>query len=351
MKILVLLLPGIGNALTFTPTLKEIRNAYHQAQVDALVMYKGSEEVLQGNNDITNIHYFPFMKKGYIKSLIFMLKLRRQHYDICITPYPANKFQYNLINFLSGAKKRIAHNYPIKKVLSLSWLQNKRTPIDNTCHEIEENFKLLKFMDITSIPKDKKMFLALTKKDRQFAVDFIRQNKLTRPIIGFHPGSSTLAGMSLKRWPEENFARLIDLIKSYSPKASILLFGSKDEDSIKRNIASLTTSKPIIVNTETIKQSAAIIRKCDFFITNDSGLMHIAVAVNTPTLTLTGPTNEKKTVPLGHKTIYKNLSCRPCYQVGGTMKCKLKEKAKCLKLITPEEVFQVIKDLFIKKHR
>jgi heptosyltransferase-2 len=348
MKILTLLLPGIGNTLTFTPSLREIRKAFSDAVIDVLVMYKGCEEVLEGNKDINSILYFPFMKYGYLKSLLFTLNLRKNKYDVCITPYPANKFQYNLISFLSGAKRRIAHRYPKKKFSSFSWLQTHRRKIDNFSHEIEENFKILRFLGIKETQKDTKMSITLKKENRKWAEDFIKSNKLKQPIIGIHPGSSILAGMSLKRWPEENFAGLIQRIKRKYPSSSILLFGGKEEENIRNKILSLTSNMPAIVESNTIKDSAALIEKCYFFITNDSGLMHIAAAVNTPTLTITGPTNEKKTVPIGHTTIYKNLDCRPCYHIGENMKCRLKEKGKCLKSITPEEVFDIIQDSFMK---
>ncbi|MBU1203790.1 MAG: glycosyltransferase family 9 protein [Nanoarchaeota archaeon] len=348
MKILLLLLSRIGDTLMFTPTLREIRKAYPKAQIDALVMFDACKDVLKDNKDIDKLIHWHFIKKGPIKSLFFMLKIRKQKYDLCITPYPANKMQYNLISFLTKAKQRLAHKYPIKKISSFSWLQTKRVPTDKTSHAIEENLKILPQLKIKSSSPHKKMFLRLNSEDKEFASNFMKTNKIKKPLIGFHPGTSRLAGMPLKKWPEKYFARLMDLIKEKYPHSTTLIFRSKDEQESINKICRLTRTRPIIPETKTIKQAAAILRQCSLLIANDSGLIHMAAIFKVPTITITGPTNEKKTVPRGreHRTIFKNIPCRPCYQVGPNLKCRFrgKNKIRCLRLITPEEVFRLVRN-------
>jgi ADP-heptose:LPS heptosyltransferase len=96
--------------------------------------------------------------------------------------------------------------------------------------------------------------------------------------------------------------------------------------------------KPVIVAGDTdIRTTAMLIKKCALFISNDSGLMHIATAVKTPVIAIFGPTLWWKNHPWGKENlvIRKNLSCSPCYNYS-TIKCR---NIRCLETITVGEVF------------
>jgi len=357
-RILILSFPGIGDTLNFTPALRLLRKHYPQSEIDVVTIDKGANEGLKNNQNITNLIFHKFSRKNYFKGFLssakLMFNLRKKRYDLCIVPYPANKLEYSITAFLTGAKKRIAHNYPIKRFVSFSWLYNKKIPIKPNLHSIYQNINLLKTLGIKEKNPDTKINFLIPKQDTRFAKQFFKQLKIRnkKPVIAFHPGSSTQVGMTLKRWPKEYFAELIDLIKEKYPIATILLFGGSEEQRLKEKIASLAKSRPILVNTPTIKKAAAILKQCDLLVTNDTALMHIAAAVGTPTITITGPTNPNRTIPLGkkHKTILAHLPCQPCYEIGETIKCRFKgkNKIKCLKLITPAQVFKLVDSLLSK---
>ena len=341
MKILTILLPGIGNTLLFTPTLRSLKKHFPNSEITALVMYKGSQEILEGNPYVDKIIFYPFMKRGHIESLFFVLKQRFQNYDISILAYPANRFQYSLIGFLIGAKTKITHLYDHNKLFSASFFYSKKLPLDKNLHEVEENLNLLKLLNINALEEDKSIFLKLDKEHENFTSDFIKTNKLKgKKLVGIHAGSSVLSGMINKRWPKERFISLID--KLSNKNTICLLFGGNDEADLKEWIYKNTKNKPILVNTPSVKHSASLIKKCNLFISNDTALMHIAGALNTPTIILVGPV-ARKTLPQGdiHTAIFKNLPCQPCYRIGDTMKCVLNINYKCLKDITVDEVYNI----------
>ena len=76
----------------------------------------------------------------------------------------------------------------------------------------------------------------------------------------------------------------------------------------------MMNSNPLIVSGISFMRTAALIGKCDVFISNDSSLMHIAAALKVPTVGIFGPTDPKRTAPYGrmHKTVSLNLQCSPC---------------------------------------
>ncbi len=347
MKILVLLLSGIGDVLQATPMLRVLRRKFPEARITGLVMYGSAAEILKNNSDLDELIHFHFLKEGHLRSLRFVLKLRQRNFDACILAYPANRWQYNLISFLIGARLRIAHRYDIRRLTSLSSLQSKRLPIDFYRHTIDENVKLLELMGIHEKQHDRSLHFPLRSEHHAAAGQFIRKHRLRGKIIGIHAGSSVLSGMIHKRWPKERFAELCDRI-SRELKATILLFGGREEEGLKRYIHDHMHIKPVLVPEMSLWETGGLIKRCDLFACNDTALMHIAGAVGTKALVLEGPTNPYKTVPLtkGSRFLTVDLDCRPCYQIGEQLRCKYRnERYDCLRLITVDRVFQEVKSM------
>ena len=90
MKILIIALSGIGDALIFTPALKLIRKAMPDAKIDVLTMINGVKDIYSRNPNINKIIYFNFLKEGFLKSLNFLFKFRGR-YDASINVYPSNR--------------------------------------------------------------------------------------------------------------------------------------------------------------------------------------------------------------------------------------------------------------------
>jgi heptosyltransferase-2 len=351
MKILVIALSGIGDALMFTPTLDKIKIEFPNAKIDVLAMFKGVEEIYSTLPEISNVIYFNFMKEGISKSIAFINKLRKNKYDVSISVYPSNRKEYNVISWLIGAKKRLAAKYIRQDFINLGFLNNVRIMENDDTHNVETNFKLFtKFSNNHNIPIPP-LKLVLNNNHLSFADNFLLEHNVNQKdiVVGFHSGCNTLKNHINRRWSPENFAELgKSLLTNYNCK--ILLFGAGDEIELNNKIETIISSQNVIIVTSTsLLESVSIMKRCNLFVTNDSSLMHFASVLKLNTISLIGPTNINYIYPwqTNHKIASVNLDCSPCFFYSPTpLICHRKDiKYKCMKDITPELVFKLVKEI------
>jgi len=134
-----------------------------------------------------------------------------------------------------------------------------------------------------------------------------RRAEMLIPSGGRVLGIGPTANWRGKEWPAENFAALIERLThpgGLLPGARVALFGAKGERAAAAPVLSSVpaTRRIDLVGTADLPTVAACLRRCDLYIGNDSGLMHMAAAVGTPTLGLFGPGNERRYGPWGGRT-------------------------------------------------
>ena len=344
MKILINALSGIGDALMFTPAIRLMRKAMPDAEIDALVMFKGVKDMYDRNPDLNNVIHFDFMKEGAFESLRFVLKLRSK-YDASVNVYPSNRKEYNVINFLLGAKERAGARYLRKDFANLGWLNNVSVPENDMQHNVLTNIKLCEKLLGTDLGEPPGLNFPLSDDDEKFATDYLTQLgiKEDETVVGIHPGSATLKNHIKRRWEPEKFAGLgIKLIKEKN--ARVLLFGGPEELELKTNIAKMIgPDSAVVVETQNLPQSAAVMKRCNVFISNDSSLMHISSAMKLNVVAILGPTNQHYIHPwhTDHKIIRLNLECSPCfiYSPRPLICFRNDVKFKCIKELTVDMVF------------
>ncbi|MBI3353719.1 MAG: glycosyltransferase family 9 protein, partial [Nitrospirae bacterium] len=145
--------------------------------------------------------------------------------------------------------------------------------------------------------------MPLNQSDAEEAVAFLKKNNFQKGILaGLHPFGSK----PYKWWPLDRIARVGDyLYKKYNLQP--IIFGGIKEREKAIEMSNMMEAKPLIAAGElSIRGSAALIKKCRLFITTDSGPMHIAQAMRTPTIALlwststqTGPVNKESIVLYG----------------------------------------------------
>jgi heptosyltransferase-2 len=347
MKILILALSGIGDALMFTPALRRLRQAQPTAQIDALVMFKGTREIYQTNPNLNSVIHFDFLKEGAVKSLKFILGLRKK-YDATINVYPSNRKEYNVINFLLGAKQRAGVEYLRRNNQNLGWLNNVTELENDGTHNVQTNIKLVEKLLNKKFGDEPAMEINLSDDHKRFADDFLEKNNITGNdfVVGFHPGCATLKNHIKRRWEPEKFAELgKKLIKEKNAK--ILLFGGPEEDALKSSINTMIDSeKSYVIKTEKLMQSIAIMKRCNVFVTNDSALMHVSSALGLKVVTIIGPTNQNYIHPwkTEHKIVSLNLDCAPCFFYSPKpLSCSRTDvQFKCIKELDVEMVWKNI---------
>lgn len=130
-------------------------------------------------------------------------------------------------------------------------------------------------------------------------------------FIGMTPGA---AYGTAKRWPADRFAAAADLLIE-SLGATILLFGSQREASLTRAIRERMRGTAIdLGGRTTLTELAGLLSRCAMLLTNDTGAMHLASALGIPCVALFGPTDPRRTGPLGsgHLVLHDPPACSPC---------------------------------------
>jgi heptosyltransferase-2 len=350
MKILVIALSGIGDALMFTPALEVLKNYSPGSEIDALVMYRGSEEIFSTNPNLNKVIYFDFINEGAINSLKFLKRLRKK-YDVSINVYPSNRKEYNLINFFIGAKRRAGVKYLRKNFSNLGFLNNVQVLENDLMHNVKTNLKLCEALLEKEICEEPKLTYLIPENGATFAEYFLKTKSVKEKdlLIGFHAGCSTLKNHIKRRWEPQKFAELgKHLIEKHSAK--ILLFGGSDENDLKEKIFNLIGSKKVfIVDSKSLNDSSAVMKHCVVFITNDSSQMHIAAALGLKVVAIIGPTNPHYIHPwkTEHKTVSLNLDCAPCffYSPRPLVCVRNDVRFKCIKEITVDMVYAAVGEL------
>lgn len=349
MKILILALSGIGDALMFTPALSLLRKAEPDAQIDALVMFKGVKDMYERNSNINNVIHFDFLKEGASASLKFILKLRG-NYDASINVYPSNRKEYNIISFLIGAKKRAAAEYLRRDSQNLGWLNNLRVTENDKQHNVKTNIMLVEKLTGKNFEEEPLLNFPLTADDLSFAKDYLHEKNIKEEdfVIGFHPGSAVFKNHIMRRWEPYKF---IDLGKKLIEErnAKVLIFGGPEEKELNELIRDgINSPDAFSVEAENLAESAAIMKRCGIFVSNDSSLMHVASALQLKTVAIIGPTNPFYIHPwkTEHHIVTLNLECAPCFIYSPRPLICFRDdvKFKCIKELDVDMVYNAVKD-------
>ena len=161
-------------------------------------------------------------------------------------------------------------------------------------------------------------------------------------------GLQTTASRRYRVWPAEKFVALGKMLLDKHPSMVLLLLGAKSELRYTKDIVKNISRGSRVINLAgeyQISELPAILKTFDLLVSNDTGPLHVAIAVGTPTVSLFVPSRVEHTGPYQdlykHKVIRKPPPCDPCL----TKYCR---HPWCMDLISVEEVFEVIESGFYK---
>jgi heptosyltransferase-2 len=172
----------------------------------------------------------------------------------------------------------------------------------------------------------------------------------SKPVIGFHAGTALFKNHIKRRWEPEKFAALARKLAT-EISARVLLFGGPDDIDANEIILREAGDAIAMVKTKSILDSAAVMKKLDLFVSNDSSLMHIAGALQLPTVAIFGPTNETYVHPwkTRYKIVHTGIECRPCFVYSPKpLICYRLDPAEhylCIRAIEVEQVMGAVKEL------
>lgn len=309
-RVLIVALSGIGNLLMASPLFRALKASNKDAEITVLVAPRGTADVLERNADISQI--FHGRPKPNVREWFGTVQtLQRQQYTVGIITYPGQLIMSASLTYFGNVRYRVGHRYTYHFLQNTHLFLNAPVAIQPV-HDVPQNCALLKPLGIHLDAAQARYAFPLAQEDHGAAESFLQKHNLTNQrLIGFHPGTHT--DMTYKRWPAERWADLgQQLARTYD--ANILLFGGPEEQELRKQIAASLDPKHTILVDLPLRVAAAVIRHCLFFVSNDSGLMHVAVSQNIPTFGLFGPTDEQRTAPWGpHGHVIRARGTKPTY--------------------------------------
>ena len=213
-------------------------------------------------------------------------------------------------------------------------------PVPPVKHAVDSYLELANLLGANETHPEMELFL--TEKDNEVVDSLLSEVGIQseKLIVGINPGGFRPS----RRWLKGRFAAVADkLICDY--KAQIVFIGSKGEATLIEEICSIMRFEPVNLAGKTgLRQLAALIKRFDLLITNDSGPMHIAAAVKTPIIALFGPQTPTLFQPYCEDNmrviIRKDVECSPC---DDKVNCK---DHRCMKLITVEDVLAGVDKMY-----
>ncbi|MBC7415101.1 MAG: lipopolysaccharide heptosyltransferase II [Herminiimonas sp.] len=191
--------------------------------------------------------------------------------------------------------------------------------------------------------------LASLPKPRLQVASSVRQAVLVRfgidtaaPLVVFAPGAEF---GNAKRWPTGHFARLGQAILAHYPTASIVLLGSPKDRPVCARITAAAGEVAALRNLAgetSLDDAIALIAAATAMVSNDSGLLHVASALNRPVVAIYGPTDPLHAPPFSDvaRSLYLGLDCAPCRQ----RECPLGHHH-CMEKLLPEMVWQPLQPM------
>lgn len=319
-----------------TPAVRGIRKRFPNTHVSLLAkpwvvpVFENSEHI-----DRLLIYDDKGRHKGVLGKFRLARDLKKYHFDAAILLQ--NAFEAALITFLAGIPLRIGYNTDVRQFLL--------THAVSCTNEIKEKHQTEYYLNIIreiGMEEDNlELYLKLNQKDRFRAEKTLLEHHLSDDdkLVGINPCATYGPA---KQWPYDRYARLADKIQAFT-KGRVIIFGGPNDRHLGENISQRMEHRPLDLTGKTsLSEAMALIEKCDLFITNDSGLMHVAAALDVPLIAVFGSTNSITTGPSNQNSriVQVPLECSPCLRP----ECP-KGHLDCMDQISVEMVFKVVKDM------
>jgi heptosyltransferase II len=328
----------IGDVIMTLPAMAAIRRAFPQAKISVLVKpWVADIFSLCPDVDEVIVYRSPGVHEGFRGLFRLAGELRAREFDAAILLQ--NAIEAAIIAGLARIPIRAGYNSDGRGPFLTHSV--KRTQAVRRVHQVEYYLEMVKTLGCEG--NGREFHLVLNEYDENRAGEILHPYGIDRAdfLVGIAPGATYGAA---KKWFPDRFATVADrLAEEYS--ARILLFGSAaDRDStqaVSRDAHHVLTD---LAGMTTLREAISLISRCRLFISNDSGLMHVAGALGVPTLAIFGSTNPVTTSPLGAKSVvvHKELPCSPC------LKTTCPTDFQCMDLIGVEDVYGAVRWMLTK---
>jgi len=340
LRVLVISPNWIGDAVMAQPLLRLLRAAHPDALIDVLAPPAVSP-VWRQAAEVAEVLETPFRHGALqLKQRWRYARLLKQRGYAAAYILP-NTIKYALIPWLAGIKRRVGYKGESRHGL-INVMHHDETPP----RPMVAFYAALATAPVAeqgaaaraALPRPK-----LVVSDAQIAAVCQRTGiAAERPLLAFAPGAE-FGGA--KRWPARHFAGLAQAALARDPSTQIALLGSPKDKDACADVASALPDGAAVFNlagATSLAEAIALIARAAAVVANDSGLLHIASALNRPVVALYGPTDPDHAPPFSDlaASISLRLDCSPCKQ----RECPLGHQD-CMVKMTPELVWQSLRPM------
>lgn len=343
MRCLVLAIRALGDVVLTTPIYRALKSAYPTERLD-VVVERPYGELLRGNPYLDTI-YEVDRRRNTAKCLNWpaqarlIAALRRERYDVVVDLFSGPRSA--LMARLTGAGYRIGED---TRHRGRGWLYTHPIPVKREEeHLVVQKLRLIQPL-VGEMPAGPiELFLLPGERDeadKRLRAEGAREGAVR---VGLFPG----AGWAHKQWPAERFAGLGDALVA-EQDADIVLFGGPHDVAACDAVAIRMRHRPLLLcGAYSLRATAARISCMNLFISNDTGPMHMAVALGVPTVALHGPSNVRKYGPWGEsvQVVSSHLPCSPCPQQEDTCHLVGRIRQECMLAISVEDVLDAVERL------
>jgi heptosyltransferase-2 len=337
-RILVCATGGLGNAVLLQPLVRVLRTGCPGARLDLLLTSMAAADLVRAMGWADRVDLMP-EEEWYAGGAIlrrFGCSLRARCYDWVLRTFltAPEAARASLAAFLSGAPVRVAYGTSRANPFETHLLTR-----DSDMAETDRHLALAEALGLARPPDWQPA--SPPSYGRAWAATFIDTHGGGGPLIGFHPGSDPR--YTAKRWPAERFGELAALAAARLGARPVVFGGQDDREAID-GVLKAAGGASMEATGQEIGATAGLMARCDAFVTNDSGLMHVAGLLGVPTLALFGPSDPVKNRPLDPRAriLRLGLSCSPCSKEHAMTVC---EHHECLRTLEVGVVFAALERL------
>jgi len=330
-RILVRATNWVGDVVMMLPALEAVRDIFPASAITVLArpwvlpLFENHPAV-DGVLPIDTGKGYPADLPEVVRTVA---RIRRSGFDLAILFQ--NAFEAAFISFLGGIRLRVGYNTDGRGFLLTHPVA--RDPRVLQGHQVQYYLSILRAVGWEAGEREPRLHVPekAQKAAQELLVSMgIREGDF---LLGLAPGA---AYGPAKRWPMERFAAVGDRAAS-AWGAKVVLLGTEAEKGLCEALGKAMTHAPIDLSNRTgLGEAMAMIRRCRLFVSNDSGLMHIAAALNVPTVAVFGSTDPAATGPRGRnaRVVRRVVECSPC------LRPECPTDFRCMLAVEPEDVWK-----------
>ncbi len=343
-NILIVRTDRIGDVVLTTPAIKALRQAYPSAKISILVAPL-TKELVVGNPYINEVFLDDRLgiHRGIFGFWRLAAHLRKKKFDLAIVYH--TKKRANFLAWAAGVPQRVGYkNKKFGFLLTDPILDERHL---GRQHEAQYCLDVLRHLNVPghgifgkSLPDlAEDLCVPVSAETWVWIEEFCRKNHISTKerLVAIHPGASDPA----KRWPERQFAELIDTLAARYP-VKIILVGSSQITDVAQVIMNLTRVPVLDMTGKTsVGELAGLMKRCNLLVSNDSGPVHIATGVGTPCVSIFTRNhpgiNPQRWQPLGRFSMVVSVPLQ---------KSHLQDVPECLETIPTHAVWEAVDALF-----